>query len=149
MASKISRIGIGPTSLLTKSLIGPNAGAVNTDTVCPSLTTSAKLAQIDRAPSVTTRNEMCAFVMRTPLISPIMRPKPMAAASAGTRAQSACSASPKIIAVAVVAEAVDRSMPPEITTNVAPIASTKITLLDLTMFIRLSHVRNTGSVIVR
>ena len=51
--------------------------------------------------------------------------------------------------MAVVADAVDRSMPPEITTNVAPIASTKITLLALTMFIRLSHVRNTGSVIVR
>ena len=45
---------------------------------------------------------------------------------------------------AVAADAVERSMPAEMTTNVAPIASTKTTLFDFAMFVKLSQVRNTS-----
>ena len=60
--------------------------------------------------------------------------------------QPASSVSPSIIPAAVAADAADRSMPAEMITNVAPIASTNTTLFDFTMFMRLSQVRNTSSV---
>jgi hypothetical protein len=56
---------------------------------------------------------------------------------------------PRIMPAAVAADAIERSMPPEMITNVAPIASTKTTLFDFPMFMRLSQVRNTSSVSVR
>ena len=45
---------------------------------------------------------------------------------------------------AVAADATERSMPPEMTTNVAPIASRKTTLFDFAMFVRLPQVRKTS-----
>ena len=50
---------------------------------------------------------------------------------------------------AAAADAIERSMPAEMTTNVAPIASTKTTLFDFAMFVRLPQVRNTSWVIER
>ena len=58
--------------------------------------------------------------------------------------QPASIVSPRIIPAAVAADAVERSRPAEMITNVAPIASTNTTLFDFAMFMKLSQVRNTS-----
>ena len=63
--------------------------------------------------------------------------------------QPASIVSPRIIPAATVADAVERSSPAEMITNVAPTASTNTTLFDFTMFMTLSQVRNTSWVTVR
>ncbi len=98
---------------------------------------------------MTTRNEIFSHAIVEPMIRPSPRPNSSVTAIAGTVAQPALSVRPRIIPLAAIADATERSMPAEMITKVAPSASTNMTLLDLTTFIRLSHVPNAGSVIAR
>src|SRR6202012_3037343 len=100
--------------------IGLNAFAEKTETVWPSWTTRAKLDQIESAPRETARKEIRPLAIKRPLQRPAAAAKASARTTAGTSPQPILKAIPSIIDAAVIIDAVERKMPPLITTKVAP-----------------------------
>src|ERR1700754_214173 len=140
--------GIGPIELVTSSWIGLNDFAEKTETVWPSWTTRAKLDQIESAPRVTARKEIRPLAISRPLQRPAAAPKASARTTAGTSPQPLLKAIARIIEAAVISDAVERSMPPLITTKVAPKARIRITELAAMMFSMFAQVRKVLWVIV-